>query len=213
MELEQRGLDHMAERRIVIFEWMTADGYFAGMDGNLDWVVPDDAQARAAANEIGRFDTVLFGRRIYEQFAGFWPRVLDDDDSATVPDPHRPGRRSREHRTIAVALDAMTKLVFSRTLKEPGWRNSHILRSFDPRAIEAMKQQPGKDMIVFGSGSIVSQLTEHGLIDEYQLVACPVFIGQGRPLLGGVSRPVRLNLIDAAKYESGDLMLRYARVS
>jgi dihydrofolate reductase len=202
----------MAERRIVIFEWMTADGYFAATDGNLDWVVPDDAQARAAANDIARFDTVLFGRRTYEQFAGFWPRVLEDDDSTTVPDPHHPGRRSREHRTVAVALDTMTKLVFSKTLKEAGWRNSRILRSFDPRMIEAMKQQPGKDMIVFGSGSIVSQLTEHGLIDEYQLVACPVFIGQGRPLLGGLSSPVRLNLIDSAKYESGDLMLRYAHV-
>jgi dihydrofolate reductase len=106
----------------------------------------------------------------------------------------------------------MTKLVFSKTLKEAGWRNSRILRSFDPRAIEAMKQQPGKDMIVFGSGSIVSQLPEHRLIDEYQFVACPVFIGQGRPLLGGLSSPVRLNLIDSANYESGDLMLRYARV-
>jgi dihydrofolate reductase len=106
----------------------------------------------------------------------------------------------------------MTKLVFSKTLKEAGWRNSRIIRRFDPRAIEAMKRQPGKDMIVFGSGSIVSQLTEHGLIDEYQFVACPVFIGQGRVLLGGLSSPVRLKLIDSAKYESGDLMLRYARV-
>jgi len=203
----------MAERRIVIFEWLTADGFFASTDGNLDWVVPDEAQARAAANEIGRFETVLFGRRTYEQFAGFWPRVLDDDHSDTLPDPHHPGRRSREHRIVAVALDTMTKLVFSRTLKEAGWRNSRIIRSFDPRAIEAMKQQPGKDMIVFGSGSIVSQLTEHGLIDEYHFVACPVFIGQGRPLLGGLPSPVRLDLIDAATYESGDLMLRYARVS
>ena len=203
----------MAERRIVIFEWMTADGYFAGTDGNLDWVVPDDAQAKAAAREIARFDTVLFGRRTYEQFAGFWPRILDEGDSATVPDPHHPGRRSREHRIVGIALDTMAKFVFSRTLKEAGWRNSQILRSFDPRAIEAMKQQPGKDMIVFGSGSIVSQLTEHGLIDEYQFVACPVFIGQGRPLLSGLSSPLRLNLIDAAKYESGDLMIRYARVT
>jgi dihydrofolate reductase len=74
-----------------------------------------------------------------------------------------------------------------------------------------MKRQPGKDMIVFGSGSIASQLTEHGLIDEYQLVACPVFIGQGRPLFGGLSTRVRLDLVEATKYGSGDLMLRYAR--
>jgi dihydrofolate reductase len=116
----------MAERRIVIFEWMTADGYFAGIDGNLDWVVPDDGQARAAANEIGRFDTVLFGRRTDEQFAGFWPRALAESDSTTVPDPHRPGRRSREHRTVAIALDAMSKQVFSTTLKEAAWRNSGV---------------------------------------------------------------------------------------
>jgi dihydrofolate reductase len=199
-------------RHIVIFEWMTADGYFAGTDGNLDWVVPDDAQARAAANEIERFDSVLFGRRTYELFAGFWPRVLDEEDTDTVPDPHHPARRSREHRRVAVALDAMTKLVFSRTLKEAGWKNSRIVGSFDPRAIEAMKRQPGKDMVVFGSGSIVSQLTEHGLIDEYQFVACPIFIGQGRPLLSGLSAPARLDLLDVRKYESGDLMLRYGRV-
>jgi dihydrofolate reductase len=184
-----------------------------GTDGNLDWVVPDDAQAKAAANEIARFDTVLFGRRTYEQFAEFWARALAEDDSATVPDPHHPGRRSREHRIIAVALDTIAKLVFSRTLKEAGWRNSQIIRSFDPRAIAAMRQQPGKNMIVFGSGSIVSQLIEHGLIDEYQFVTCPVLIGQGRRLVDGLSSPVRLKLIDAAKYESGDVMVRYARVS
>ena len=203
----------MAERRIVIFEWLTADGFFASTDGNLDWVVPDEAQARAAANEIGRFDTVLFGRRTYEQFAGFWPRVLDDDHSDTLPDPHHPGRRSREHRIVAVALDTMTKLVFSRTLKEAGWRNSRIIRSFDPRAIEAMKQQPGKDMIVFGSGSIVSQLSRHGLIDEYQLGVCPVFIGAGQPLLRDLSEHVTLQLIESRAYPSGDVSLRYARVA
>lgn len=200
-------------RRILIFEWMTADGYFAGADGNLDWVVPDEAQAKAAANGIGRFDTVIFGRHTYEQFAAFWPRALEDADATTVPDPHHPGRRSREHRTVAVALDAMTKLVFSKTLQEATWRNSRIVRSFDPGAIQAMKRQPGKDLIVFGSGSIVSQLTEHGLIDEYQFVSCPVFIGEGRPLLSGSSTRTRLELIEATKYESGDLMLRYARAT
>jgi len=144
-------------RRIVTFNWLTADGYFAGPDGNLDWVVPDEAQARAAARDIPGFDTVLFGRRTYELFEGFWRHALDD--SATVPDPHRPGQRSREHRVIAVALNEMTKLVFSRTLKDVTWNQARLVRELDPREIESMKRQPGKDMIVFGSGSIVSQLT------------------------------------------------------
>jgi len=199
----------MAERRIVIFEWMTADGFFAGADGSLDWVVPDDAQARAAAKEIGRFDTALFGRRTYEQFSAFWPRALEEADSTTASDPHRPGRRTPENRAIASALNDMTKLVFSRTLRDASWSNTRIVPEFQPRAITAMKQQSGKDIIVFGSGSIVRQLTEHGLIDEYLFGVCPVFLGTGKPLLGEVSKSVRLDLVDSKKLESGDLMNRY----
>jgi dihydrofolate reductase len=130
-------------RRIVAFEWLTADGYFAGADGNLNWVVPDEEQARAAAAGVAAFDTVLFGRRTYELFEGFWRHAIDDD-SETVPDPHRPGRPSREHRVIAVALNEMAKLVFSRTLREVSWGNSRLLHELDPRELEAMKEQPGR---------------------------------------------------------------------
>jgi dihydrofolate reductase len=197
-------------RRIVMFNWVAADGYFAGTDGSLEWVVPDEEQAKAAAAGIPSFDTVLFGRRTYELFEGFW-RAAVVDDSPTVPDPHRPGRQSREHRVIAVALNEMTKLVFSRTLKDVTWRNSRVLHELDPGEIAAMKRQTGKDMIVFGSGSIVSQLTQHGLIDEYQFVVCPILLGSGQPLLSGVSKNSRLDLLEAKQYQSGDVMLRYAR--
>jgi hypothetical protein len=91
---------------------------------------------------------------------------------------------------MAVMLSEATKLVFSRTLKELTWKNSYLLDEFDPREVEAMKRQPGKDMLVFGSGSIVSQLTRHGLIDEYQFVVNPVLLGSGRSLLK-VCRPAR----------------------
>ena len=198
-------------RRIVMFNWVAADGYFAGPDGNLDWVVPDEELDQAAVERMPGSDTVLFGRRTYELFEGFWRHAADD--SPTAPDPHHPGRRSRENRAIAVWLNEVTKLVFSRSLEEVTWKNSRLLHELDPRAIEAMKKQPGKDMIIFGSGSIVSQLTQHGLIDEYQFVVCPVLLGSGRPLLSGVSKISRLDLLEAKKYPSGDVMLRYARRS
>jgi dihydrofolate reductase len=192
-----------------MFNWVTADGYFAGPDGNLEWVVPDEGQAKAAAESIPGFDTVLFGRRTYELFEGFWRHAVDD--APTAPDPHRPGGRSREHRAVATWLNEMTKLVFSRTLKGVTWGNSRVLHELDPREIETMKRQPGKDMIIFGSGSIVSQLTQHGLIDEYQFVVCPILLGSGRPLLSGVSKNSRLDLLETKQYQSGDVMLRYAR--
>lgn len=79
-------------RRIVMFDWMTADGYFAGPDGNLAWVVPDEEQAKAAAEGIPGFDTVLFGRRTYELFEGFWRHAVDDS-----PNRNDAAEDAREH--------------------------------------------------------------------------------------------------------------------
>src|SRR5262245_14144512 len=197
-------------RRIVTFNWITADGYFAAADGNLDWVVPDDEQAKAAADDIGNFDTVLFGRRTYEIFERFWRHAVVDA-AGTVPDPHRPGQRSSLHTPVAIALNKMTKLVFSRTLNEAAWENSRVLPEFNPNEIETMKGQPGKDMIVFGSGSIVSQLTQYGLIDEYDFVVCPIVLGSGQPLLRGVTKGLRLELLESKSLTSGDVTHRYVR--
>lgn len=199
----------MAPRRIVTFSWVTADGYFAGADGNLDWVVPDAEQAKAAAAGISRFDTVVFGRRTYELFEGFWRHAVVDE-LGTIPDPHDPGRRSPEHGTIAIALNRMTKILFSRTMKDATWEPSRLLRELDPREIEAMKAQPGKDLIVFGSGSIVSELARLGLIDEYQFAVCPVLLGSGQSLVRGVSQRLPLDLLEAKRLPSGDVILRYA---
>ena len=131
-------------RRIVMFNWMTANGYFAGADGNLDWVVPDDEQAKAAVDGIPLVDTVLFGRRTYEIFEKFWSHAVDD--SSTAPDPHHHGERTKEHRAVAIWLNEMTKLVFSKSLKHATWKNSRVLHELNPREIETMKSQPGKDM-------------------------------------------------------------------
>ena len=126
-------------RRIVMFNWLTADGYFSGPDGNLNWVVPDDEQARAAVASIATSDTVIFGRVTYERFERFWRHAVED--SRTAPDPHRPGERSREHRAIAIWLNETTKLVFSRTLKDATWKNSRLLHELDPREVEDLWQR------------------------------------------------------------------------
>jgi dihydrofolate reductase len=198
-------------RQIIMFNWVTADGYFAGTDENLDWVIPDDEQSKTAAAAISSLDTVIFGRLTYELFEKFWRNA--DDGSGTAPDPHHPGRRTKEHGAVAAGLNEMTKLVFSKTLKEATWKNSRIIREFNPREIEIMKQQPGKDMIIFGSGSIVSQLTQHGLIDIYQFLVCPVLLGSGRQLLSDVSKTSRLKLQESKAHSSGNVMLEYERAS
>jgi dihydrofolate reductase len=200
-------MGHM--RRIVMFNRVSADGYFAAPDGNLDWVVPEPELDKGAAENLSGADTILFGRRTYDMFESFWPHAVDD--SPTAADPHNAGRRSPEIRAMAVWINEATKLVFSRNRKEVTWKNSRLLHEFDPREIEALKAQPGKDMMIFGSGSIVSALTQHGLIDEYLFVVSPILLGSGRPLLSAPSARSRLNLQESKQLPSGTVTLRYAR--
>jgi dihydrofolate reductase len=195
-------------RRIMAFSRVTADGYFTSPDGKLDWVVPEPQIDKEAGEGMSGQGAILFGRRTYEMFQAFWPHALED--SGTAPDPHMPGRRSPEIRAMAVWINEAAKIVFSKTLEDVTWKNTRLLHAFDPREVEAMKKQPGPDMLIFGSGSIASQLTEHGLIDEYRFVVGPVLLGSGRSLISGVPKSSRLDLLEAKTYPSGNVMLRYA---
>jgi len=198
-------------RRIVMFNNVSADGCFSSATGGLDWVVQDGEVDKAAMESGGGYDTVLFGRRTYEMFERFWPHALDD--SPTAPNPHAAGQRSKEMKAMALFLNDVTKLVFSRSRKDVTWKNSRVLPGLDPGEIEALKRQPGKDMLMFGSGSIASQLTQAGLVDEYQFVVSPVLLGSGRTLLGEMPKPARVDLLEARKFASGKLLLRYGRPS
>ncbi len=195
-------------RRILAFDNVSADGYFAASDGNLNWVVSDNEIYKTAVDAMAGADTILFGRRTYELFEGFWPRALHD--SSAAPDPHGRGRSPELH-AMAVWINEAAKVVFSRSRQDVTWTNSRLLHNVDRREIQVMKRQAGKDMMIFGSSSIVSKLTEHGLIDEYQFVVNPVILGSGQSLLNGVSKQVKLDLLESRKFSlSGNVMLRYA---
>jgi len=193
-------------RRIMMFNRVSADGYFTKPDGNLDWFVPEPEIDEQGGESASQVDTYLFGRRTYEMMSQFWPHALDPG----AKDPHGGGEISPAMRAMAVSLNESTKLVFSRTLKEATWKNTRILRELDPREIEAMKKQSGGGMIILGSGEIVSQLTGHGLIDDYQIVVVPVFLGDGKPLIHGLSKSAKLKLGEAKPHQNGSVSLSYA---
>jgi dihydrofolate reductase len=195
-------------RKIVVFDRISADGYFSAADGALDWAVPDADLDKGAAGKLGDSDLMLFGRRTYDMFESFWPHVLKDP--ATAPDPHNPGRHTPEMRSLAEWINAAKKIVFSTTRGEVSWTNSELRRDIVPREIEALKAQPGKTIMLFGSGSVVSRLSALGLIDEYQLVVCPVLLGGGRSLVSGMAGRVSLELLEARPFPSGNVMLRFA---
>ena len=195
-------------RRIVLFENMSADGYFAAADGNLDWAVPEPEMDKEAAAGSAMTDTMLFGRKTYQMFEQFWPKALEDPAGAS--DPHNPGYRSPEMQTIARSINEATKIVFSRTLKAVTWKNSQLRPAFDSREIAALKEQQGKEIMLFGSGEVASQLASHGLIDEYQFMVNPVVLGHGRNLFTAMNARVKLKLVETKAFPSGNVRLRYA---
>jgi dihydrofolate reductase len=196
-------------RRIIMFNRVSADGYFSTPDGQLDWATPDEALDASVAAAVSDADAMLFGRRTYDMFERFWPHAIDD--SPTAPEPHGGGRRSGAMRTIGLWINEATKYVFSNTRRELTWRGAQLLGGFDAREVAVLKQRPGKTMMVFGSGSIVSLLTRHGLIDEYQLVVSPVLLGGGAPWLTRVSQHTPLALVETRPFPSGNVLFRYQR--
>jgi dihydrofolate reductase len=196
-------------RRIVTFNNVSADGYFAAADGNLDWVVQDPELSATAAGAPGK-GTLIFGRRTYDMFESFWPRVVTE--SPTAPDPHG-GAQSPEMKKIGVWINEATKLVFSKSRKDVTWKNSRLLRELVPKDIEALKRESGPDILIFGSGTIASQLTQLGLIDEYQFVVNPILLGGGRSLLTNVPKITKVKLEEVKQHKTGNVMLRYVRAS
>jgi dihydrofolate reductase len=183
-------------RRIIMFNLVSADGFFAGADGNIDWHVTDQEFDRWAAETMGEYDTVVLGRVTYELFAGYWPGALTDPAT------------SDEDRVVARALNDMTKIVFSKSLEKADWDNTQVWREVEPQAIARLKEQTGKDMVVYGSGTIVQQLTRFGLMDEYRFMVSPVILGTGRPLFEDVEKK-DLRLLGAKTFTAGNVLLRY----
>lgn len=189
-------------RKIIMFNRVSADGYFADAAGGLSWTVPDDELDQSAAAGIDETDAMLFGRKTYDLFESYWPH-------ATSEDPHAAGRHNDSIRRMAEWINRSAKYVFSETRRSLPWQNSHLLGKFTPEQVLSLKQQPGKSIMLFGSGTIVSLLSRHRLIDEYRLVVSPLLLGVGQSLLRGVPLDLPLRLVDVKRYGSGNITLSY----
>lgn len=196
----------MPERSIVMFNQVSADGFFADPEGGLDWVVSDPEVHARALKGMPQTDLILFGRKTYQMFAAFWPHALKERDEAG---PHGADKRDPAFAAMARWLNDTKKLVASRSLERADWSHSELCRDLDAAKVRELKQKAGKSILIFGSGSIVSQLSEWGAIDEYRFVVCPVLLGQGRTLLGSMAERVGLELLEAQPFRSGNVMLTY----
>jgi dihydrofolate reductase len=171
------------------------DGFFAGPNGEIDWFVRDP-EVDKAAHEMMQPDTLLLGKVTYQMFESYWPHVATD--------PNAP----EEARIVANELRQMTKVVFSKTLEEVTWENSRLVKGDITKEVRELKQGKGADITIFGSGTIVQQLANEGLLDEYLMVVTPVVLGAGKPLFKDVKKHT-LKLLETRDFHSGNVVLHY----
>ena len=187
-------------RKVVMFNRISVDGFFAGPNGEIDWFIADP-ELDKALHEMGQPgvappDTVLLGRVTYQLFESFWPKIAADPD---VP---------IEARIMADELNRMTKVVFSKTLDDVSWENTRLVKGSVTEEVSRLKQEKGSDILIFGSGTIVQQLASEGLIDEYLLAATPVILGTGKPLFKNVKK-LNFKLLETRNFKSGNVLLHY----
>lgn len=178
---------------------ITLDGFMAGPDSELDWHFNfwNEEMATCASEQLNNADTILLGRVTYNAMAKFWPSKVRD---RSFP---------REDIAFAEMMNSYHKVVFSKTLQRTEWNNSSLAQQHIKKEILKLKRQPGKDMIIYGSGSIVSALRKWNLIDEYALWVHPVILGKGRSLFKGSSDNHKLKLVYIKGFSSGVILLDY----
>jgi dihydrofolate reductase len=187
-------------RKLIVFNHVTLDGYFVDINGDMSWAKADhqdeEWNAFVAGNASGE-GVLVFGRITYELMASFWPTPLAMESMPVV----------------AAGMNNMPKVVFSRTLNQVSWNNTKLVKGNMAAELRKMKKESGQGLVILGSGNIVSQLAQEGLIDEYQIVVNPVVLGKGRTLFDGVKEKLRLKLTKSRAFGNGNVLLCYEPMS
>jgi dihydrofolate reductase len=186
-------------RRLIAFNHVTLDGYFVNASGDFGWARHgnEDPEFSAFVAENAKSGgTLVFGRKTYQLMASFWP--------TPIADKHDP--------IVAKQMNAMPKIVFSRTLEKVDWNNTQLVKGDLVTEARKLKNESGPDMCILGSGSIIAQLAAAGVIDEYQMVVDPVALGKGRTMFEGIQDKLDLKLTQSRVFRNGKIFVSYAPV-
>lgn len=186
-------------RKVIVSLNVTLDGFMAGTNCELDWHFNywNEEMAEIATHQLKQADTILLGRVTYNAMSKYWPSVSLDPCSA------------RQDLAFAGMMNSYHKIVFSTTLESADWSNSTLIQQDISNEVRLLKKQQGKDMIIYGSGTIVSLLMKYGLVDEFALWVHPVVLGKGKPFFKKVPDKQILRLVNSTTFNSGVVLLYY----
>lgn len=183
-------------RSVIVFNQVSLDGFFSDADGDMRWAHRDDPEwsAFAADNATSAGSLLLFGRVTYDLMASYWPTPMAREQAPAIAD----------------GINATPKIVFSRTLARADWANTTVVRDDPATEVRRLKQTPGKPIAVMGSGTIVSQLADAGLVDEFHLAVNPIVLGRGRSMFATLERRFELRRISTREFGNGNVLMCYA---
>ena len=172
---------------------VSLDGYFEGPNREIDWHNVDAEFNDFAIEQLDSAGVLIFGRITYELMAGYWPTK-----EATKDDP-----------IVASKMNSIPKIVFSKTLDKADWNNTRLVKSDANKEIKRLKEEPGKDIYIFGSSELSTTFIQNNLIDEFRVIVNPVIIGKGRPLFAGLKEYHKLKHKKTKTFKSGNVLLCY----
>lgn len=184
-------------RNLTMFNSITLDGYFTGPAGDMSWAHREHSDPEFDAFVAGNAKTggmLLMGRVTYDMMVSWWPT------------PHA----IKAFPEVAAGMNSAPKVVFSRKMEKAEWNNTRVMKGDLAAEVKKLKQEPGPDIVILGSGSIVAQLAPTGLIDEYTFVVTPVVLGTGRTLFDGMKEKLNLTLTGSRAFGNGNVLLNYS---
>jgi dihydrofolate reductase len=183
-------------RRLFVSMIVSLDGFIEGPGADLSWFPDDSPQFEQYANEmIDSVGVALYGRRSYETMLSYWPAAEKNS-------------RSAADLSFAKRMNALPKVVLSRTLTHAEWSNTRIVSDNVAEAMNELKQQPGKPIVAWAGAGLVKTLTELDLVDEYRLIVCPAVLGGGTPFFAPGVTP-KLRLVRTTQLGSNVVVLCY----
>ncbi len=180
-------------RKLFLFNLISLDGFFEGPNKELDWHNVDAEFNEFAIQQLDSIDLLLFGRITYELMAKFWP-----SEEAVKGDPE-----------VANRMNSMQKVVFSKTMLKAHWNNTTLIKDNVSQEVAKLKNQPGKDIAIFGSFGLALTLIPDKLIDEFRIMINPVVLGKGKQMFDSITDRLHLKLTDTKVFKSGNVLLYY----
>jgi len=180
--------------KLLVYNFVSVNGYFKGPNEDISWAHqnPSQKESEFASENAQGGAILLFGRKTYEMMVSYWPTPEARKNNAGV----------------AEGMNKAEKIVFSKTLKKAGWNNTRIVSGNIEEEVKKLKRSE-KSITVLGSGSIVNQLVEAGLVDEFQLMVHPVAIEKGTAFLKDIRKKIDLVLTKTRSFKSGIVLLFY----